>query len=121
MTEEHKPPFTKGPWEVDFYWHKHYPNRYADAPLFVMADCEDWRPKKSPPKRIGVILAKVYFMNESAEETQANARLIAASPTMYALLKETVEHFDKILTTDQDFPITLGDRIRDVLGKVEGE
>ena len=93
-------PFTPGPWEV----------KRIDQHCGPKKIVTDWDvvPKKYKGFGDGAITRRI--------DNEANARLIAAAPEMYDLLKETVEHID-----EWNFPIALADRIQRALKKVEGD
>ena len=90
--------FTPGPWNIKSYRGMHGPNKPYVTYHVV--------PKKYHGFGDGTIVKT---------ENEQDARLIATAPEMYALLKEAIEHID-----EWNFPIDLGDRIREVLGRVEG-
>ena len=83
--------FTKGKWQCDFEESKY---------IF----CCD-----------GDVLGEVYFTT-SDEETEANARLIAAAPEMYELLENLVDILLSHLYSE-DKAI----RIVDLLARIDGE
>lgn len=51
-------------------------------------------------------------------QTEANARLIAASPDLYAVCKEIRDHFSYF--SEWDLPIGFEDRLNQALAKAEG-
>ena len=64
---------------------------------------------------------QVAYDCEEVEIANANARLIAAAPEMYEMLREVlVEYEAEAKAEGWDLPTT-GEMIREVLAKVEGE
>lgn len=92
-----EPKFTPGEWDINT--HLSYVVVNKENRKYI-AICDD--PKLSMNQRI------------PREQVEANARLIAAAPTMYALLKEVYPFID-----EWNYPIDLGDRMKELFEKVE--
>ena len=115
MNEAVKPKFTKGPWEVvgivgcDLYV-RAVSTTLSRVELRITSGIGGYRP--------------LVDGKRSLEEVEANARLIAAAPELYAALERvlgTVEHF---FLTHADPDGSLWDNVvacREALSKVRGE
>jgi hypothetical protein len=109
-TKEKRATFTPGPWEVysceegERHGQVFAPDGVSDGK--TVCDLPKSKLIQPEDKR------KNHYFVHSAED-EANARLIAAAPEMYEVLREILHEADYLLPTT-------GEMIREVLAKVDG-
>lgn len=98
---------TPGPWAVREHWSDDgafevYPTRGGKKPSIG-----EWSALAEIPE----------YGPDDAPEAEANARLIAASPDLYAVLKELQE--SAAYWSEYDVPLGIVDRINQAIAKAE--
>lgn len=91
-------------------------SKHTPGPWIVYDDSNDGKTNRMEIAAIGKTVARIY--NSVPEEDLPNARLIAASPDLLAVLKELQE--SAAYWSEYDVPIGIVDRINQAIAKAEG-
>ena len=98
-TKENRATFTQGPWKVGDYENEELPILDATGSYVALADSE--------------------FSN-NAKEANANARLIAAAPEMYAQCKLFERTIVELMMQGETGGYEELEKLREILAKVDG-